>query len=140
MADDALKVSLKVLVYSDDRNTREQVRMAIGRRPAADLPPMEYLDVATQWAVLEELHRGGIALAILDGEAAQAGGLGVCRTIKQEVFESPPILVVIARPQDQWLASWSRADGVVSHPIDPITTAAAAAELLRGQVAGGVAS
>ena len=140
MADDALKVSLKVLVYSDDRNTREQVRMALGRRPAADLPPVEFVDVATEWAVLEELNKGGIALAILDGEATPAGGLGVCRTIKQEVFQSPPILIVIARPQDQWLASWSRADGVVSHPIDPITTAAAAAELLRGQVAGGVAS
>jgi len=140
MADDALKVSLKVLVYSDDRNTREQVRMALGRRPAADLPPVEYVDVATEWAVLDELDKGGIALAILDGEAAPSGGLGVCRTIKQEVFRSPPILVVIARPQDRWLASWSRADGVVSHPIDPITTAAAAAELLRGQVAGGVAS
>ena len=140
MADDAPKVSLKVLVYSDDRNTREQVRMALGRRPAADLPPVEYVDVATQWAVLEELNKGGIALAILDGEATPAGGLGVCRTVKQEVFQSPPILVVIARAQDQWLASWSHADGVVSHPIDPITTAAAAAELLRGQVAGGVAS
>jgi len=140
MADDALKVSLKVLVYSDDRNTREQLRMALGRRPAADLPPVEYVDVATEWAVLDELDKGGIALAILDGEAAPSGGLGVCRTIKQEVFRSPPILVVIARPQDRWLASWSRADGVVSHPIDPITTAAAAAELLRGQVAGGVAS
>ena len=140
MADDALKVSLKVLVYSDDRNTREQVRMALGRRPAADLPPVEYVDTATEWAVLEELNKGGIALAILDGEATPSGGLGVCRTIKQEVFKSPPILIVIARPQDQWLASWSRADGVVSHPIDPITTAAAAAELLRSQVAGGVAS
>jgi hypothetical protein len=49
-------------------------------------------------------------------------------------------MVLIARPQDQWLASWSRADGVVSHPIDPIATAAAAAELLRSQVAGGVRS
>jgi DNA-binding response OmpR family regulator len=136
MADDALKV----LVYSDDRNTREQVRMALGRRPASDLPPVEFIDAATDWAVRELLGKGGIALAILDGEATPAGGLGVCRTVKEEIYQVPPILVVIARPQDQWLASWSRADGVVSHPIDPITMAAAAAELLRGQVAGGVAS
>jgi DNA-binding response OmpR family regulator len=136
MADDALKV----LVYSDDRNTREQVRMAIGRRPASDLPPVEFVDVATEWAAVDLLRKGGIALAILDGEATPSGGLGVCRTVKQEIFQSPPILVLIARPQDKWLASWSRADGVVSHPIDPIATAAAAAELLRSQVAGGVPS
>jgi hypothetical protein len=27
-----------VLVYSDDSNTREQVRLATGRRPATDVP------------------------------------------------------------------------------------------------------
>jgi DNA-binding response OmpR family regulator len=136
MVDDALKV----LVYSDDRNTREQVRLALGRRPAADLPPVEFVEAATDWAVLDLLRSGGIALAILDGEATPAGGLGVCRTIKEEVYKSPPILVVIGRAQDDWLASWSRADGVSSHPIDPITLAASAAELLRGRLAGGVAS
>jgi DNA-binding response OmpR family regulator len=136
MADDALKV----LVYSDDRNTREQVRMALGRRPASDLPPVEFVDVATEWAVVDLLRKGGIALAILDGEATPSGGLGVCRTVKQEIFQSPPILVLIARTQDRWLASWSCADGVDSHPNDPIVTAAAAAELLRSQVAGGVPS
>jgi DNA-binding response OmpR family regulator len=136
MADDALKV----LVSSDDRNTRDQVRLALGRRPAADLPPVEFVDTATEWAAIDLLRKGGIALAILDGEATPAGGLGVCRTVKEEIYQGPPILVVIGRPQDQWLASWSRADGVVSHPIDPVTTAAAAAELLRRQVSGGLAS
>jgi DNA-binding response OmpR family regulator len=133
MADDALTV----LVYSDDRNTRDQVRLALGSRPASDLPPVEFVDAATDWAVLDRLGRGDIDLAILDGEAVPAGGLGVCRTIKQEVFQSPPILLLIARPQDRWLATWSRADGVVSHPLDPIATAAAAAQLLRARVAAG---
>ena len=133
MADDALTV----LVYSDDRNTRDQVRLALGRRPASDLPPVEFVDVATDWAVMDRLRQGDIDLAILDGEAVPAGGLGVCRTIKQEVFQSPPILLLIARPQDRWLATWSRADGVVSHPLDPIATAAAAAQLLRARVAAG---
>jgi DNA-binding response OmpR family regulator len=137
MADDALTI----LVYSDDRSTRDQVRLAIGRRPASDLPPVEFVDVATDWAVMDRLSKADIDLAILDGEAVPSGGLGVCRTIKQEVFQSPPILLLIARPQDRWLATWSRADGVVSHPLDPIATAAAAAGLLRARVAaGGVAA
>jgi DNA-binding response OmpR family regulator len=133
MADEVLTV----LVYSDDRNTREQVRMALGRRPASDLPRVEFADVATDWAVMDRLRKGDIDLVILDGEAVPAGGLGMCRTIKQEVFNAPPVLLLIARPQDRWLASWSRADGVVSHPLDPITTAAAAAELLRSGTSSG---
>jgi DNA-binding response OmpR family regulator len=131
MADDALTV----LVYSDDRNTRDEVRLALGRRPASDLPPVQFVDVATDWAVMDRLRQGGIDLAILDGEAVPAGGLGVCRTIKQEVFRSPPVLLLVARPQDRWLAAWSRADGVVAHPLDPIATASAAAELLRTRMA-----
>jgi DNA-binding response OmpR family regulator len=126
---------LKVLVYSDDRNTRDQVRLALGRRPASDLPPIELVDVATEWAVMDRLGRGDIDLAVLDAEAVPAGGIGVCRTIKQEVFGAPPVLLLLARAQDRWLASWSRADGVVAHPIDPIATAAAVAELLRSRVA-----
>jgi len=123
--------TLTVLVYSDDASTRDSVRLALGRRPAADLPAVEYVECATEWAVVERLRRGGIDLAVLDGEAVPAGGLGVCRTVKEEIFSAPPVLVLLGRPQDEWLASWSRADGVTHHPLDPVATAAAAARLLR---------
>ena len=46
-----------VLVYSDDANTREQVKLAAGRRPAADVPPVEFLECATLPAVLSALDR-----------------------------------------------------------------------------------
>ena len=115
--------------------------MALGRRPAADLPPVEYVECATEWAVIEALHEGRRRVwRSWTARRRRPVGWGSAAPIKQEVFQAPPVLVVIGRPQDQWLAAWSRADGVVSHPIDPIATAAAAAELLRGQVAGGVAS
>lgn len=125
---------LTVLVYSDDADTRASVLLALGRRPAVDLPELDYVEVATDWAVMDQLSRGGIDLAILDGEAVPAGGLGVCRTIKEEVFQSPPIMLLLGRPQDDWLATWSHADGAVHHPLDPIQTAAVAAQLLRRQV------
>ncbi len=131
--------TLTVLVYSDDVDTRGAVLSALGRRPASDIPDLEYVEVATDWAVMDQLKRGGIDLVILDGEAVPAGGLGVCRTIKDEVFNAPPVLVLLGRPQDGWLASWSRADGAVHLPIDPIETAAAVAGLLRGQFATGAA-
>lgn len=121
----------KVLVYSDDRNTRAHVRLAIGRRPAPDLPPVEIVEVATEPVVISRIDEGDIDVVVLDGEATPAGGMGICRQLKDEVFNCPPVLVLVGRPQDGWLATWSRAEAVVSHPLDPIAVASAVAELLR---------
>ncbi len=120
-----------VLVYSDDSSTREQVRLAGGRRPAADVPPVEYLECATLPAVLRTLEEHRVDVCVLDGETAPAGGMGVCRQLKDEVFRCPPVLLLIGRPQDAWLATWSRADAVVTHPIDPVAFADGLADLLR---------
>jgi DNA-binding response OmpR family regulator len=125
---------LQVLVYSDDVNTRQQVILAIGRRPHPDLPEIEYVEVATEPVVLQQMDSGGIALAILDGETVPAGGMGIAKQLKDEIFRCPPILVLTGRPEDAWLATWSRAEAAVSHPIDPIQLAEAVVSLLRSRV------
>jgi DNA-binding response OmpR family regulator len=121
---------LTILLYASDRTTRENVRLALGRKVAPDLSPVRVLEVATQAAVITAMDAGGIDLAILDGEAVP-GGMGLCRQLKDEILRCPPILVLIGRPDDAWLATWSRADGAVSHPVDPLRLPAAAAALLR---------
>jgi DNA-binding response OmpR family regulator len=122
---------LKVLVYSDDVNTRNQVMMSLGRRPHPDLPRLEYVEVATEPIVIEQLDSGEIDLAILDGEAVPAGGMGIAKQAKDEIYRCPPILVLTGRPQDAWLATWSRAEAAVPHPIDPIQLAEAVVGLMR---------
>ena len=62
---------LKVLVYSDDVNTRQQVILALGRRPHPDLPELEYVEVATEPVVIQNMDAGHIDLAILDGEGGR---------------------------------------------------------------------
>ncbi|RLL66446.1 response regulator transcription factor [Streptomyces sp. Z26] len=126
-----------VLVYSDDANTREQVRLAAGRRPASDVRQVEYLECATLPAVLSALEEYRIDVCVLDGEAAPAGGMGVCRQIKDEIFDCPPVLLLIGRPQDAWLATWSRAEAAVSHPVEPVAFADALAGLLREEERSG---
>jgi DNA-binding response OmpR family regulator len=121
---------LTILSYSSNRATREDVRLALGRKVAADLPPVRVFEVATQPAVLTAMDAGGIDLAILDGEAVP-GGMGLCRQLKDEILRCPPILLLIGRRDDAWLATWARAEGAVSHPIDPVRLPAAVAELLR---------
>ena len=46
---------LKVLVYSDDANTRQQVILALGRRPHPDLPELTYVEVATEPVVIQQM-------------------------------------------------------------------------------------
>ncbi|MEU0840438.1 hypothetical protein ABZ370_13330 [Streptomyces sp. NPDC005962] len=130
-----MRPTATVLVYSDDANTREQVRLATGRRPAADVPPVEFMECATLPAVLAALEAGGIDLCVLDGEAVPAGGMGVCRQIKDEIFQCPPVVLLIGRPQDAWLATWSRAEAAVTHPVDPVALTDALAGLLRERLA-----
>ena len=123
--------SLRVMVYSDDLTVRRAVINALGTRPDPDLPELEFVEVATGPVVLRTADAGGLALMILDGEATPTGGLGLTRQLKDEIHRCPPILVLTGRPQDAWLATWSRADAVVGHPIDPGQLAEAVSGVLR---------
>ena len=126
--------NLRVLVYSDDLNVRQQVILALGRRVHPDLPELEYVEVATEPVVIQNMDSGQIDLAILDGEAVPAGGMGIAKQLKDEIYRCPPLLVLTGRPQDAWLATWSRADAAVPHPIDPIHLAETVVGLLRSRV------
>jgi DNA-binding response OmpR family regulator len=119
-----------ILVYSDDADTRAEIMLALGPRPHPDLPVAEYVEVATEPVVLQQMDSGSVDLAILDGEAVPAGGLGIAKQMKDEIYHCPPILVLTGRPQDAWLATWSRADAAVPHPIDPMQLSRAVAGLL----------
>lgn len=127
--------TMTILVYSDDYTTRQKVRLAIGRRPAPDLPRVEYMECATAPMVRRALDEGGIDVLVLDGEAVPYGGLGLSRQLKSEVYKCPPVLVIIGRAQDAWLASWSLAESVAAHPIQPVQVANAVADLMRRRAA-----
>lgn len=125
---------MQVLIYSDDRTVRRSVITALGTRPDPELPELQFIEVATAPVVLRTADAGGLDLLILDGEAVPAGGLGLTRQLKDEIYRCPPILVLTGRPQDAWLATWSRADAVVGHPIEPDQLAETVAALLRRRV------
>lgn len=123
--------ALRILVYSDNVQTRERVMRALGKRLHPDLPDLTYVEVATGPMVIRQMDRGGIDLAILDGEATPTGGTGIAKQLKDELASCPPILVLTGRPDDTWLASWSRAEAAVPHPVDPIVLGRTVLSLLR---------
>lgn len=127
--------TLNVLIYSDDSTVREAVMTALGSRPAPELPRVTFVECATEPMVIRKMDAGNVDVAILDGEAVPAGGMGICRQLKDEIFNCPPVVVITGRPQDGWLATWSRADAAVPRPLDPVVLAEAVATLLRRRVA-----
>lgn len=133
MSESTARSATRVLLYSDDRTVRQQLRLALGRRLAADLPDIETVECATYQAVLKTLDAGGIDLLILDGEAVPLGGMGLARQVRDEIPNCPPLLLLVARVADAWLATWSRADAVVTYPLDPERLARTATELLRAR-------
>ncbi len=128
---------LNFVLYSDDSTTREAITSALGSRVAPEMPEHRIREFATANALrlyVDSVKPGSdspIDIFILDGEAVPEGGMGVARQLKDEVFNCPPVLLVVARKEDAWLAAWSRAEASVTHPVDPFTLANTVAELIR---------
>lgn len=124
--------SLKIAVYSDDSSVRATVITSLGKQISPDLGEHKIFEFATASALRAEVDGGkGFDLFILDGEAVPEGGLGVAKQLKDEVFNCGVVIVVVGRSSDAWLAGWSRAEGVLIHPLDPFTLAKSVAEILR---------
>src|SRR5947209_14571016 len=77
-----------VLVFSNRPKVREAIINAVGRRPAADVGRLHYVEVGTIDEVLAEVDAGRVDLAILDGEAQPTGGMGLSRQLKNEIVRS----------------------------------------------------
>ena len=125
-----------VLVYSDDPAVRERVLTALGQVPSPEVGRVEYVECADGNAVMATLDAGGIDVCVLDAEAWPTGGMGLARQSKDEIADPPRIVLLVARRDDLWLARWSRAESVVSLPIDPFELTAAVTEQLRARMAG----
>ena len=125
-----------IAIYSDNQSVRSTIATSLGSQLSTDLPSHTVVEFATGDALrLYVDEKRTIDLFILDGEATPEGGMGIARQLKDEIYNCPPTLLITGRAQDAWLASWSKADATVSHPIDPFTIASKVADLLRQRLA-----
>lgn len=125
------EASVNVLVYSGDRTRRAEIMAGVGRRPAKGAPTITWFEAATEFGVYDLLQKEDFSLMIFDGETGKVGGMGLAKQIKDEVEGAPPVLLLIARQQDEWLGRWSQAEGLVSYPIEPRVIQSKVAELLQ---------
>ncbi|GAC67680.1 response regulator transcription factor [Gordonia soli] len=122
--------ALRVVVYSDDADTRAQVIGALGNHPDPRIPELSFIEVATGPMVFAQLDAGVVDAVILDGEASPTGGMGIAKQMRDEIDPCPPVLVLLGRADDRWLADWSRADATATLPVDPIALGTAFVEIL----------
>ena len=126
MAEQVATARLELLVFSDDAEVRRQVREGVGRRPAKGLPLVSWTEAATAEGVrlaLEDRAREGEApfdALVLDAETKKFGGMGLAHELLIELDRRPPVVLLTARPRDDWLAAWSKAEVVVPRPLDPL--------------------
>jgi len=104
-----------VLVFSNRPRVREAIINAVGRRPAADVGRLHYVEAGTIDEVLAEVDAGRVDLAILDGEAQPTGGMGLSRQLKNEISHCPPIIVSVQRQDDRLAAAETVAEVLRSH-------------------------
>lgn len=128
-----------VLLYSDDPRVRDQMRLAVGTRPASDLA-VEFVDASSYGECVRLVDDYEVDLMLLDGEATPGGGIGIARQIKDDHPDAPPTCVVIARAADRWLAAYAQVEATLVHPLDPVTTGQTVAALLRTRAGGAVSA
>lgn len=75
-------------------------------------------------------------LVVLDLQIGNMGGMAVCMALRLEEgagrLEPVPVLMMLDRPHDDFLARRSAADGWIAKPLDPFRLRRAATALLAG--------
>ena len=58
---------------------------------------------------------------------------GLAHELFTELEQRPPVVLLTARPQDAWLAAWSRAEVAVPRPLDPLAFQEGVTKALRAR-------
>ena len=135
MTDQAASARLELLVFSDDATVRQEVIDGVGRRPAKGLPLVSWTEAATAEGVrmaIKDREKEGqppFDALVLDAEA----GMGLAHELFTELDERPAVVLLTARPQDDWLAAWAKAEVVVPRPLDPLSLQEGVAKALTAR-------
>jgi len=121
---------IKVLLVASDQRARERLRLALERLEVTG-DEVQFLETGNgnEATVLAEARRPD--LVVVEVGVTPYGAFGITRDIKGSPETACPVIVVLERPQDQWLARWSGADALVYRPVDPFALAQVAGRLIE---------
>lgn len=120
----------EILIAADAQNVYDEIRSVL-----------EDPDTTVRWvrrgeAVREEVNRRPVDLVIADMQIDTMGGIAVALDLKLESdagrLNPCPVLLVLDRRPDVFMARRSGADGWLLKPLDPIRLRTAVSALLAG--------
>jgi DNA-binding response OmpR family regulator len=125
---------VRVLLVSPDPASRDLLRVAVGSIERRLGQPLSFLhaDDGEQGARLALRERPEAVIA--DEIASRAGAFSLARDLRgaPDPYRGP-IVIVLERRQDQWLARWSGADAWFVRPVDPFELADRLVELIQSR-------
>jgi DNA-binding response OmpR family regulator len=123
---------MRALVISPDAAVRHQLRIALESAERRTGESWEYLEAPDGILGIRLAWRAMPDLVVADEIASGAGAFAVALDLKGAMDPFPgAIIVVLARPEDRWLAEWSGADAWIDRPIDPFALADTAVSLVE---------
>ena len=122
---------VRVLLVSPDANARNLLRVSVGSIERRLGEPVSFLDApdGEQGAIVGLRERPDAVVA--EEIASRAGAFSMAKDLRGA--PDPylgPIVIVLERKHDAWLARWSGADAWFVRPVDPFELADRLVELI----------
>ncbi|MCI0634244.1 MAG: hypothetical protein L0206_10080 [Actinobacteria bacterium] len=115
---------MRILLVSPDPASRDLMRVAVGSIERRLGEPLEFLDADEG----EQGARIGLRehpdAVVADEIASRAGAFSLARDLRgaPDPYRGP-IVILLERRHDDWLARWSGADAWFVKPVDPFALA-----------------
>jgi DNA-binding response OmpR family regulator len=128
-SDEGATVSVKILLVGRGQGSRDRLRLALERLEASG-ETISFLEAPNGNQALLVVEAERPDLVVVEIGVTPYGGFGLTRDIKSFPQLTCPVIVILERPQDEWLGRWCGADALVSRPVDPFELAQTARRLL----------
>ena len=123
---------MRVLLVSPDANARDLMRVAVGSLERRLGEPVSFLDALDGELGAKVGLRERPDAVVADEIASRAGAFSMAKDLRGA--PNPylgPIVIILERKHDAWLARWSGADAWLVRPVDPFELADRLVELIR---------
>lgn len=125
---------MRVLLVSPDADARDLMRVSVGSLERRLGEPVSFLDAPDGERGAEVGLRERPDAVVADEFASRAGAFSMAKDLRGA--PDPylgPIVIILERKHDAWLARWSGADAWFVRPVDPFELADRLVELIRGR-------